>query len=159
MLSLHDKLLLENYLRRSINKMADKVTHTGIIDSIDGDCIHVRILQASACGACRIASHCNASDTREKYIDVKAPYASKHHVGESVVISTDGHTARRATVIAYVIPLVLMVLTLVLVLRFSHNEGMAALSGIGILIPYYFIVFLLRKKISSEVKFQLETDS
>ncbi|MCI1741379.1 MAG: SoxR reducing system RseC family protein [Prevotella sp.] len=138
--------------------MADKVTHTGIIDSIDGDRIHVRILQASACGECRIAGHCNASDTREKYIDVKDSNASIHHVGESVVISTDGNTARRATVIAYVIPLILMVLTLVLVLKFSHNEGMAALSGIGILVPYYFVIFLLRKKISSEVKFQLKTD-
>lgn len=136
--------------------MTGKITHTGIIDSIEGNRIHVRILQASACGACRIAGHCNASDVREKYIDVWDAHASEHRDGEQVVISTDGQTAKRATVIAYVIPLFLMVVTLILVLKLSHSEGAAALAGGGILIPYYLVLFLLRRKISSEVRFQLE---
>lgn len=136
--------------------MTGKITHRGIIDSIEGNRIHVRILQASACGACRIAGHCNASDVREKYIDVWDAHASEHRDGEQVVISTDGQTAKRATVIAYVIPLFLMVVTLILVLKLSHSEGAAALAGVGILIPYYLVLFLLRRKISSEVRFQLE---
>jgi positive regulator of sigma E activity len=82
--------------------------------------------------------------------------ASEHRDGEQVVISTDGQTAKRATVIAYVIPLFLMVVTLILVLKLSHSEGAAALAGVGILIPYYLVLFLLRRKISSEVWFQLE---
>ena len=49
-----------------------------------------------------------------------------------------------------------MVVTLVGVLNFSHSEGLAALSALGILVPYYALLFLLRNKLRNRLSFSLE---
>jgi sigma-E factor negative regulatory protein RseC len=42
------------------------------------------------------------------------------------------------------------------VLQLTGNEGLAALSGIGALMPYYFVVWLLRQRIAHDISFQIE---
>ena len=49
-----------------------------------------------------------------------------------------------------------MVGVLVVVLRLTDNEGAAALSALGSLIPYYFLLWILRDRISRQVSFELE---
>ena len=51
---------------------------------------------------------------------------------------------------------VVMVGVLVVVLRLTDNEGAAALSALGSLIPYYFLLWILRDRISRQVSFELE---
>ena len=46
--------------------MSNKIRHEGVIDSIDEGCVHVRILQTSACAACKVAGYCNAAEAKEK---------------------------------------------------------------------------------------------
>ena len=50
--------------------MADVIKHDGVVDSIEGNCIHVRIVQASACAACGAKSLCSAAESKEKIVDV-----------------------------------------------------------------------------------------
>ena len=50
--------------------MSNKIRHEGVIDSIDEGCVHVRILQTSACAACKVAGYCNAAEAKEKIVDV-----------------------------------------------------------------------------------------
>lgn len=136
--------------------MSNKITHTGMIESIDDGCLHVRILQASACAGCRVSSHCNASDSREKRIDVEDLHARDHRIGELVTVSTDTRVAGKAEWIAYGLPLILVVVTLIVVLQCFHSEGLAALAALVVLIPYYIGVYLLRNKIARKVRFRLE---
>ena len=46
--------------------MSNKIKHAGVVDGVEGECVRVRILQSSACSACKVAAHCNASETKEK---------------------------------------------------------------------------------------------
>ena len=50
--------------------MADIIKHRGIVEKIDGSHIVVRIVQTSACSACSAKGLCNASESKEKQIDV-----------------------------------------------------------------------------------------
>ena len=50
--------------------MSNKIKHSGVVDGVDGTTVRVRILQSSACSACKVASHCNASETKEKLVEV-----------------------------------------------------------------------------------------
>jgi len=64
--------------------MNNKIRHSGIIDSIENSTVRVRILQTSACAACKVAAHCNASESKEKLVDVAVADGSVRRVGDTV---------------------------------------------------------------------------
>lgn len=136
--------------------MSTKIKHSGIVDSVTGDCVKVRILQSSACSACKVAAHCHASETKEKIVEVTHVNPGAYSCGEHVVVMADTSVGFRASWYGYLLPLILMVLALVLVLRFCHSEGVAALSSLGILIPYYLILYFFRGKLKNNLSFELE---
>ncbi len=136
--------------------MSNKIKHAGVVDGVEGECVRVRILQSSACSACKVAAHCNASETKEKIIDVMDADASHYQKGDQVMVVADTAVGFRASLYAYLLPLILMVVTLVGVLAATHSEGLAALSALGILIPYYVLLFLMRNKLRNRLSFTLE---
>lgn len=136
--------------------MSNKIKHAGVVDGVEGECVRVRILQSSACSACKVAAHCNASETKEKIIDVMDADASHYQKGDQVMVVADTAVGFRASLYGYLLPLVLMVVTLVAVLAASHSEGLAAVSALGILIPYYVLLFLMRNKLRNRLSFTLE---
>ena len=136
--------------------MSNKIKHAGVVDGVEGECVRVRILQSSACSACKVAAHCNASETKEKIIDVMDADASHYQKGDQVMVVADTAVGFRASLYGYLLPLILMVVTLVGVLAATHSEGLAAVSALGILIPYYVLLFLMRKKLRNRLSFTLE---
>lgn len=136
--------------------MSNKIKHAGVVDGVEGECVRVRILQSSACSACKVAAHCNASETKEKIIDVMDADASHYQKGDQVMVVADTAVGFRAGLYGYLLPLILMVVTLVGVLAATHSEGLAALSALGILMPYYVLLFLMRNKLRNRLSFTLE---
>lgn len=136
--------------------MSNKIKHAGVVDGVEGECVRVRILQSSACSACKVAAHCNASETKEKIIDVMDADASHYQKGDQVMVVADTAVGFRASLYGYLLPLILMVVTLVGVLTATHSEGWAALSALGILMPYYVLLFLMRNKLRNRLSFTLE---
>ena len=136
--------------------MSNKIKHAGVVDGVEGECVRVRILQSSACSACKVAAHCNASETKEKIIDVMDADASHYQKGDQVMVVADTAVGFRASLYGYLLPLILMVVPLVGVLAATHSEGLAAVSALGILIPYYVLLFLMRNKLRNRLSFTLE---
>ena len=136
--------------------MSNKIKHAGVVDGVEGECVRVRILQSSACSACKVAAHCNASETKEKIIDVMDADASHYQKGDQVMVVADTAVGFRASLYGYLLPLILMVVILVGVLAATHSEGLAALSALGILMPYYVLLFLMRNKLRNRLSFTLE---
>ena len=136
--------------------MSNKISHPGVIDRIEGDCVKVRIIQTSACAACKVASHCNASESKEKLVDVFGCDTAKYSTGQEVVVSASKEVANRALLLGFGIPLLLMVAVLLIVLRWTGDEGIAALASLGALIPYYILLWLLRDSIHQQVSFRIE---
>jgi positive regulator of sigma E activity len=136
--------------------MSNKIKHAGVVDGVEGECVRVRILQSSACSACKVAAHCNASETKEKIIDVMDADASHYQKGDQVMVVADTAVGFRASLYGYLLPLILMVVTLVGVLAATHSEGLAAVSALGILMPYYVLLFLMRNKLRNRLSFTLE---
>lgn len=136
--------------------MSNKIKHAGVVDGVEGECVRIRILQSSACSACKVAAHCNASETKEKIIDVMDADASHYQKGDQVMVVADTAVGFRASLYGYLLPLILMVVTLVGVLAATHSEGLAAVSALGILMPYYVLLFLMRNKLRNRLSFTLE---
>ncbi len=135
--------------------MSNKIRHAGIIDSIEETHVRVKIVQASACASCKVASRCNASESKEKIIDVYTD-TSGLSVGQSVIVNTSHSTANRAVMIGFVLPLLLLMGVLLTLKATGYREEIAALCAMGILIPYYICIWLLRGRIAKSISFELE---
>lgn len=139
------------------NVMSEKIKHTGVVESVDADCMKVRILQTSACAGCKAASFCNASEKKEKVIDIYDKHSiTGHKAGDNVVIATSNATGRKAVMIGFGIPLMVMVAVLAVTYSVSHSEPLAALTSIASLVPYYLIVYLLRDYLRKDFSFVIE---
>jgi sigma-E factor negative regulatory protein RseC len=136
--------------------MSQKISHSGIVERIDDGCVHVRIVQTSACAACKVAGYCNAAESKEKIIDVYCDSVADYQIGQQVVVSTSGQVAVKALLWAFGVPFVLLMTVLVLVLLLTANEGLAALSALAALVPYYLVLWLLRNKMREQLAFQIE---
>ena len=138
--------------------MHTTISHSGVVESVVGDCVKVRILQTSACASCKVASHCNASESKEKIVDVlNVQDTASLKVGDPVVVSASGDVAGRALLLGFGLPFLVLVTVLVLVLLLTGREGLAALSGLVALIPYYLVLWLFRDTIRQKLAFQLGT--
>ena len=137
--------------------MTNNISHTGIIEAIEGGMLKVRIVQTSACAACKVASHCSAAESKEKTVEVYAPKAAeRHQVGDDVVVTMSGRNGRDAVIIAFVIPLVIMLVVMAGMKWLTGNDGLAALTGVLSLVPYYLAVFLLRGRLARKFAFDIE---
>ena len=135
--------------------MGTKISHSGIIESIDERCIHVRIVQTSACAACKVASYCNAAESKEKIVDVYKP-AGNLKVGDAVTVTASSQMATQALLHGFAYPFVLLVMVLVAVLWLTGNEATAGLSALAALLPYYGVLYLLRKRHREQFAFDIE---
>ena len=137
--------------------MSTKISHSGIVESIEDGCVKVRIVQTSACAACKVAGYCNAAESKEKIVDVFGDAAAKElAVGQQVTVTTSGQVAAKALMWGFGLPFVLMVAVLVLVLWLTGSEGKAALSGLAALVPYYILLWLLRNRMRQQLAFSIE---
>lgn len=129
------------------------------MESVKEGLVRVRILQASACSACKVASKCHTAESKEKIIDVTVDghEAFNWKKGQAVTVCTSGTMAGRALLLGFGVPLLIMLIVLVATLAAGCSEGMAALLMIASLIPYYIGLWLFRNRIARTISFQIES--
>lgn len=137
--------------------MDEKIKHSGVVESIDGDCMKVRILQTSACAGCKAASFCNAAESKEKIIDIYGKTAmGGHKPGDNVIVTASKSTGHKAVIIGFGIPLLILVAALAITYAVSKSEPLAALISIAALLPYYIAIYCLRNHLRRDFSFSLE---
>jgi sigma-E factor negative regulatory protein RseC len=136
--------------------MNNRICHSGVVESIEGNCVHVRIVQTSACAACKVAGYCNAAESKEKIVDVFCDDPTDYKTGQAVTVSTSGNVAARALLWGFGLPFVVMVGVLVCALLLTGSEGIAALCGLASLIPYYIILWFFRDSMRKQLAFAIE---
>ncbi len=136
--------------------MSYNISHTGVVKHITDSCVKVEIIQTSACAACKVASHCNAAESKIKLVDVFTPDASRYQVGQQVTVWASKSVANRALLLGFGLPFLLLVCVLMIALRVFADEGLAALLALASLVPYYLSLWLMRDRIQRHISFQLE---
>jgi len=131
------------------------IDHEGIIDRIDGDRAHVRIMSQSACASCHAKGACSAADQEEKYIDVSL-HGVPCRVGEAVRVEVAGHMGLKAVALGYFLPFLLLMGVLIALLSAGVPEMNAGLLSLGSLLPYYLLLYLFRKRIESNFTFSIK---
>jgi sigma-E factor negative regulatory protein RseC len=131
------------------------ICHDGTVKKVDDNSVLVSIISVSACSGCHAEGICGLSGKEEKTIDVKGKYNVSP--GDKVTILMEQSTGYKAVVLSYLIPLVIVITSLVGLNSFSVSELTAGLVSILLLGPYFFILYLFRKKINRSFTFTLKT--
>ena len=136
--------------------MADIIKHRGIVEKVDGSHIVVRIVQTSACSACSAKGLCNASESKEKQIDVYEANPS-YQIGEEVMVCGTTSMGMRAVLLAFGVPLLILVLALGVSMKLTGEDALLS-SGIALVsvVPYYIGIYFCKDKLNRTFSFTIE---
>lgn len=135
--------------------MSKIIEHTGIINHIDGNQVQVVIQQNSACSSCHAKGACVSSEKAEKTIEVQS-LDSTLRVGDSVVLSGRSSIGFWAVLLAFVIPFIIILLTLLISRYYVDSETVSGVMALAILIPYFIILSFFNDKMKSKFRFSIE---
>ena len=135
--------------------MAQDIRHEGVVDSIGGQTVIVCITQSSACGGCQVRNMCRAAESKEKLVEVDMTGAESLSVGQTVTVVAGERMGMTAVLLAFGLPLLLLLIALIAAMRVSGSEKIAAIASIGVLVPYYIVLFLCRGRIKKDFGFRI----
>lgn len=138
-----------------ITNMSESINHNGRIEKIEGDTVFVRIIQQSACAGCHAQGMCSASEQKVKIIEVN-DNSGKYRVNEEVMLCGRSSLGLQAVLLAFVIPIILVVAAIVAGTYMQWDETTSGLTGLLLLVPYYCILYLLREKLKRKFIFTLK---
>ena len=136
--------------------MADIIKHRGIVEKVEGSHVVVRIVQTSACAACSAKGLCNASESKEKQIDVYEVNAS-YRIGEEVVLCGTTSMGMRAVFLAFGIPMLLLLVALFVTMQVTDGDALvSSLVALFAVVPYYLVIYFMKDKLNKTFSFTIE---
>jgi sigma-E factor negative regulatory protein RseC len=137
----------------------ERIEHEGRVIAVNKDYISVEIVNKSACAACHAKAVCGASDEAVKVIEIAQDFstlAGDYQVGETVNVIMSSAMGTQAIWIAYVIPLIVLMASILVFSLCGAGELLMGLGSLGVVALYYLGVFFLRNRISKIFIFSIE---
>ena len=128
--------------------------HAGIVTDSQNGRIKIS-LTGSGCSACH-KSLCMLGDSKAKEVEIPMK-ENRLRIGDTVIVKINPASGYKAVLLLYVLPFCLMILTLLSASGLGYNEGMAGLTSLLILVPYFSLLFLMKKWLSSQCTIDVET--
>jgi sigma-E factor negative regulatory protein RseC len=130
------------------------INHDGLVTANSGTSVIIAITSESACSGCHAEGSCSMSGKEEKSIEVHGNYDVR--AGDKVTVQMKQSMAYTALFLGYLLPGITVIITLVVMISLKVPELMAGLISLFILLPYYLILFLLKKRIDKKFTFTLK---
>lgn len=134
----------------------ETISHEGIITKITDDELEIKILAQSACAACHAKNACGMGEQAEKILTVPRPKGKEFSLLQKVNVKMAVGQGNKAAVLAYLIPILLLLAVLFVCLGLGVNEGLAALISIVAIVPYYIVLYLRRDKLKKQFFYTIE---
>jgi sigma-E factor negative regulatory protein RseC len=136
-----------------MNNEDHNICREGIVRAVNGDEITVEVIVSSACSGCHAKSICIPSDRRQERIVVKNTRNEQYEVGETVELLLETSAGNKAVVLAYVLPLIVLLAMLFGCYALTHKELLSV--GVGILgvVVYYLILKSAGKSVEKGITF------
>jgi sigma-E factor negative regulatory protein RseC len=130
------------------------IEQTGIVEEIRDNSVLVRFQSAPACGNCLAKSVCAPGSNEKNIIEVHNK-TMEYSIGDSVKIFISKSMGFKAMFLGYLLPFLIVVITLILTTLLGLNELQSGLMSLSVLIPYYFTMYMFREKINEKFVFTL----
>ena len=132
----------------------DFIEHEGTIREVKDGKVVVSFIAQSACAHCQLKGVCSAADMADKEVEVDQGGLSVRP-GEKVNIVLARSLGMRALAYGYLIPFVILMVTLFGLYEATGNEIISGISALLVLVPYYFLLYLLRERIHRQFRFMI----
>ena len=125
----------------------DTIEHPGLVKEIKQGVVRVSIMQVSACSGCHAKGVCSVAGMEEKIIEITDYRGAPLKPGDQVTLSMKRASGNRAMFLGYFLPFLVLMGAMVTGSFFIKSEGALALVSIGILIPYYMLLYHFRDRL------------
>jgi sigma-E factor negative regulatory protein RseC len=135
----------------------DCVEQKGIVIKKQEDKVIVKIEQKSTCSSCHARGACTSLDKKDKEIEIKTKDVENYNIGDEVVITISTKLGMKAVLIAFVLPLILLVIAMFLSIKlFSLTQSLSALVSLLVVAAYYFFLYKQNLFLSKEFNFLIK---
>ncbi|MDR2497653.1 MAG: SoxR reducing system RseC family protein [Tannerellaceae bacterium] len=132
----------------------------GTIDRIAGSKAYVKITPAPACAGCAAQSVCASPSKRENIIEAQLKPGAQPNPNDRVTISAAASVGIFSAVIAFFIPLAIVVGAIVLTVAFfGWDEAAGASAGLSAGALWYVGLYICRKALARKIIFTVEETS
>ena len=142
---------MENLNSNSVITEGEKVVkHEGVISKIANNVVTVSLTGNINCEACHAKGACGAAESGPKEIEVYNATQSLN-LNETVEVLLRKDLGLKAVFWAYVFPFILLISVLI-ISSSIYKEWIAGLLSIAVLVPYYFMLYVLRNTFKKAFK-------
>ncbi len=133
--------------------MKGEISHKGRVLEVTPDVIRVEMISSSACSACHAAGLCSMSESVKKVVEIPAAGNDGYAPGEEVELLLTPSMGMKAVVLAYLVPLAILLVICVSLSYTGMHElyiGLAGLCGVAV---WYLALYMLKGRLASEYVF------
>lgn len=130
--------------------------HSGMVTAVFSDRVTVMVEHDSSCDACNIRNACRMTRPEYNEVLVYTERAGLYSVGDRVFLKESKRMGANAVLIAFGIPLFIVIFALVFTVVCSCSELLAISVSIGLLATYYLALYFLKRFVAFTVNFEIE---
>ena len=137
--------------------MNETIEHMGNVVRTENEKVIVSIYSKSVCSKCDVRGSCNSlSGTSEKIFEINVKKNHNFILGQKVRLSISTRTGNKGVLIAYIMPLILLISGMIVSDSLFHKDGITAITAIIILFLYFGILSLFKNKLHKTFEINVE---
>lgn len=136
--------------------MSQIATHPGEVTKVEKGKITVLMHVLSACSSCKGHEKCAFVDKADKVVEIKTSDWEKYSVGDSVIVSVNDSLGLLAVLLAYLLPAIIIIGSVILISIITNSELLAAIIPIAVTVLYFFILYRVRGSLERKFSFGIE---
>ncbi len=110
------------------------------IISKNGSQLLCRVECGDACQGCAARKVCSNSEDKEGKTLTLISYNDSHRVGDTITVEVSVAMGLRAVLLAYIIPVFVIIVSLLVLQQLGFSELVSGLSAIGAMVLYFICV-------------------
>lgn len=136
--------------------MEKLATHDGTVTDVAHGHVQVQMQVLSACASCEAHAKCGFAEKKDKIVEIDTSDWKQYHVGDPVTVIINSGRGLLAVLIAYILPSVVLLASLVVFTLLHIPEGLTALLILLVVALYAIILYLFRHRLQRKFTFQIE---
>ena len=133
------------------------IRQSATVIRVDATQIEVEVCRPEACAACKAKSVCSEGGGQGKRMTL-ANDGQGYQLGEQITLVMRRSAGLKAVVIAYLVPVILVVAALLVFQTVQIKETVAAISTLVLLGLYFLVIQLLRGRLNRELTIEIEKE-
>jgi sigma-E factor negative regulatory protein RseC len=131
------------------------INHTGKVVAVGGGEVSVLVERGEACGKCAGKKSCAMMTSTEQIVKIKDIDFQDYTVGEMVNVSLNTSLGLKAVLLAYVLPLLVLLLSLAVGFHLFSSELLQVAAALIPTIIYYIALYGFRRRIEQDFKLSI----